>query len=340
MSGLPSLIPFLLLALSGAPAEAVSALAPPASRSEAAGALDRSEAAEDELLSALAVALTRGATSEREKAESIFRWIAHNIGYDVAGLVARRPTAATVAEILDQGVALCEGYSELFRRLAELSGLQARTIIGYAKAYGYVPGSEFRGPNHAWNAVRIDDRWHLLDVTWGAGRIDALRFIRGYDDFWFLTSPEEFAFSHLPMEEEWQLLEEPISLDEFEDRLAVTPAQFSAGFAPPYLLALMANPGFRAIPDVFQYGRRRIRIHNVPLTRDLPAGQRREFRIEADGAAEVVVVNAGVWHRLELRDGVFSGDVLIREGQLTVNARYPERGDAYWPVLVYAADPD
>lgn len=325
MSGPTSLIPLVLIALAGAPA----ASHPPAEA-------ERVTAPDEELLPALAVALTRGMTSERDKAESIYRWIAHNVAYDVAGLVARRATAATVSEILVQGVALCDGYSELFRRLAELAGLEAYTIIGYAKAYGYVPGAEFRAPNHAWNAVKIDGEWHLLDVTWGAGRIDQLRFIRGYDDFWFLTPAEEFAFSHLPAEERWQLLDEPLSLDEFEAQPAITPAQFVAGFAPLYLRALMADPTFRAIPDVFMYGRRRIRIHNVPLRKELRAGQSRDFRLEVDGATEVVVVNDGVWYRLQELDGVFSGEVLLRPGQLTVNARYPERGDVYWPVMVYA----
>lgn len=327
MSGSALLIPLLLVAAHGPFAVAT----PPARTAPPLHA-----EAPDELLPALAVALTRGALSERDKAEAIYRWIAHNISYDVAGLVARRPTAATVAEVLDQGVALCEGYSELFRRLAILAGLEARTIIGYAKAYGYVSGAEFLGPNHAWNAVRIDGEWQLLDVTWGAGRIEGLRFIRGYDPFWFLTPPEQFAFSHLPMDERWQLRQAPLSLQQFEQRLAVTPAQFSAGFEAPYLEVLMTNPGFEAIPEVFTYGRRHIRIHNVPLSKHLVAGGRREFRLEARGATEIVVVNDGVWYRLQERDGVFSGDVLLRPGALTVNARYPERGDSYWPVMVYS----
>ena len=296
--------------------------------------------AEDELmLEALAEALSRGTRSETERAEVLYRWIAHNVAYDVAGLVARRPTAPSVSDVLDQGVALCEGYAELFRRLAGLAGLEARTIIGYAKAYGYVQGTEFRAPNHAWNAVRIDGKWHLLDVTWGAGRIEGgLTFVREYDRYWFLTAPEEFAFSHLPLDPRWQLLEEPLSLDDFERQAPVSPSQFLAGFAPEYVHALQADRAFTGVPDVHFFRGRRIRIHNVPLERTLPAGGEVEFRLEADGAAEVVVVNDGVWHRLRAVDGVFEADVFLRRGPLTVNARYPEGGEVFWPVMVYAVE--
>ncbi|HUH11891.1 MAG TPA: transglutaminase domain-containing protein [Longimicrobiales bacterium] len=332
MSGL-----LVLVALALAPAPATPA--PPSPAPGPAPAAAPSAGGDDLVLEALAHALTRGTRSELERAEVIYRWVAHNVSYDVAGLVARRPTAPTVSDVLERGVALCGGYSELYRRLARLAGLEARTLIGYAKAYGYEQGTDFRAPNHAWNAVRIDGEWHLLDVTWGAGRIDGGHtFVPAFDSYWFLTPAEEFAFTHLPLEPRWQLLPEPLSLDDFERQPAMSPSQFLAGFAPEYLRVLQRDRSFTGVPDVHFYGRRTIRIHNVPLERTLAAGERREFRLEVEGAAEVVVVNGGVWHRLWPEDGVFDADVLLREGPLTVNARYPERGEVYWPVMVYAVE--
>lgn len=50
-----------------------------------------------------------------------------------------------------------------------------------------------------------------------------------FDDFYFLTDPEEFIDSHFPDEEKWQLLDIPISLEEFERRAFKTSAFFSMG---------------------------------------------------------------------------------------------------------------
>ncbi len=50
-----------------------------------------------------------------------------------------------------------------------------------------------------------------------------------FDDFYFLTDPEEFIDSHFPDEETWQLLDMPISLEEFERRVFKTSAFFTMG---------------------------------------------------------------------------------------------------------------
>lgn len=50
-----------------------------------------------------------------------------------------------------------------------------------------------------------------------------------YDDFYFLTDPEEFVHSHFPDEEKWQLLDTPITVGEFERRVFKTSAFFTIG---------------------------------------------------------------------------------------------------------------
>lgn len=92
-------------------------------------------------------------------------------------------------------------------------------ISGWAKGAEYRPGDPITsGPaNHSWNAVFIDGSWHLVDCHW------ATRYLRGdgdgsstdaetkygfeYDDFYFLTDPEQMIFSHLPTDDKWQLME-------------------------------------------------------------------------------------------------------------------------------------
>lgn len=38
-----------------------------------------------------------------------------------------------------------------------------------------------------------------------------------YDDHYFLTDPREFIYEFFPLQEEWQLLKQPISLKDFEE---------------------------------------------------------------------------------------------------------------------------
>lgn len=50
-----------------------------------------------------------------------------------------------------------------------------------------------------------------------------------FDDFYFLTDPEDFVHSHFPDEKEWQLLDTPLSLEDFERGVFKTSAFFSLG---------------------------------------------------------------------------------------------------------------
>jgi transglutaminase/protease-like cytokinesis protein 3 len=38
-----------------------------------------------------------------------------------------------------------------------------------------------------------------------------------YDDFYFLTDPEQLVYSHWAHKKEWQLLVQPISLEDFQN---------------------------------------------------------------------------------------------------------------------------
>lgn len=50
-----------------------------------------------------------------------------------------------------------------------------------------------------------------------------------FDDFYFLTDPDEFIDSHFPDQEEWQLLDSPVSLEQFERRVFKTSSFFTLG---------------------------------------------------------------------------------------------------------------
>jgi len=47
--------------------------------------------------------------------------------------------------------------------------------------------------------------------------VEDISFRYEYDDHYFLTDPREFIYEFFPLQEEWQLLKQPISLKDFEE---------------------------------------------------------------------------------------------------------------------------
>jgi hypothetical protein len=159
-------------------------------------------------LSELAGLLSRYAVTEAEKARVIYAWIAHHITYDVASYQSRNYGDVTPQGVLRSRSTVCAGYANLYQALAQEMGLEASVIEGYGRGNGYlVLGSSTL--NHAWNAVRIDRAWYVLDVTWGAGTVSEDRFQPEFNPYYFATPPEQMIYSHFPAQSPWQLLPVP-----------------------------------------------------------------------------------------------------------------------------------
>ncbi len=175
----------------------------------------------------LATYLGQWVNDDGEKARAVFTWIAHNVAYDVSLRGKRQETSS----VLRSRRATCSGYAALFEELGEALGLEAEIVTGHGKGRGYEPGQGLNSAlEHAWNAVKIDDEWELVDCTWGAGHIDEQgRFLRRFTDHYFLTPPEEFAYDHLPDDAKWQLLPTPISETEYLNRVHLKSLFFERG---------------------------------------------------------------------------------------------------------------
>ncbi|MBX3165888.1 MAG: hypothetical protein KF760_00695 [Candidatus Eremiobacteraeota bacterium] len=191
--------------------------------------------AKEKTLDLLARTLCPSHYSEEEKARSIFRWVADRIVYDVEGLRLDKLPSQQPEDVLRSRRAVCEGYARLYQALGERAGLQVAFISGRSSFNDALP---FKLPNnvagHGWNAVLLKGRWRLLDVTWAAGAVDAqARFQKGFDDFWYLTTPEQFVFTHFPKDPKWQMLAEPWDSRRFESSPQYTGEFFRIGIKPP-----------------------------------------------------------------------------------------------------------
>nr|XP_005989201.1 PREDICTED: kyphoscoliosis peptidase-like [Latimeria chalumnae] len=148
--------------------------------------------------------------SSREKVYAIWKWICQNIEYDYEGYKDTANCDCSPEAVLKKGKGICAGYAKLFKEMCSAIGVTTEYISGYAKGASYKLGDSFLGKtkNHAWNAVYLEEKWHLLDSCWGAGRKT--------DDFYFLTEPREFIKNHFPEDTKWQLLDKPVLLKDFQ----------------------------------------------------------------------------------------------------------------------------
>ena len=76
-------------------------------------------------------------------------------------------------------------------------------------------------------------------IFWGVKYHKFCRY--EYDDHYFLTDPKEFIYEFFPLQPEWQLLRDPITLQDFEELPFVRSLFFRYGlyFPDDYTKAVM-----------------------------------------------------------------------------------------------------
>jgi len=115
--------------------------------------------------------------------------------------------------------------------MAEAGGLEAAYVVGDARTRAEEKEESVDGRSHAWNAVKLDGRWYLLDVTWDAGTVKdgSDHFERRFGTDYFLTPPEVMGVDHFPEDSAWQLREAPLSRGEFMRQPMLKAGFFAAG---------------------------------------------------------------------------------------------------------------
>ncbi|XP_034050718.1 kyphoscoliosis peptidase [Thalassophryne amazonica] len=175
--------------------------------------------------------ITQTARNELERLRAIWVWLCHNIEYDVSGYLGQSEKLSSPEEVIAAGRGVCCGYSSLCLQMCREVGIECQEVPGHSKGVGYRLGKSLKNvkSDHLWNAVLLGGQWFLLDACWGAGRVDMEHesFVKRFDDFYFLTDPEQFIESHFPDDKKWQLLDMPITLEEFERRVFKTSAFFT-----------------------------------------------------------------------------------------------------------------
>lgn len=103
---------------------------------------------------------------EYEKVHAIYDWLVLNVTYDkrlkdyVLGNIqdVRKYRGFYLEGVFLDKRAVCDGISKAFVLMCRIEGIEAIRVTGVA-----VDGSY----NHAWNKVRIDNMWYIVDATSG-----------------------------------------------------------------------------------------------------------------------------------------------------------------------------
>src|SRR3989338_4275253 len=115
--------------------------------------------------------LTAGKTGDLEKFEAIFAWVASNVQYDYRSYYSGKGyySETDIRKVLRRKEAICFQYAALMDHLCALADIHNVTVTGYAKDMLFDINDTIYFDNHAWNAVKLDDKWYVYDVTWSAG---------------------------------------------------------------------------------------------------------------------------------------------------------------------------
>ncbi|XP_022313928.2 uncharacterized protein LOC111118656 [Crassostrea virginica] len=135
-------------------------------------------------------------------------------------------------------------HANLLYVLCVSANIPCVVINGVSKHGFYEVGDEIRKEVLAskWNAVFVNGEWRLIDPFWAHTSIPYAQYrdqiavdedgqitlsneigetdgeSRPVNEFFYLCDPEDFIFTHFPDEEQWQLLDNPITMERFQEQ--------------------------------------------------------------------------------------------------------------------------
>lgn len=154
-----------------------------------------------------------------DRIKALHDYVAATVAYDTEAFFSGNFPGQSATEVFQRKTGVCAGYANLLAALGKAAGETIEVVGGTADGYGgWSP--------HAWNAAKVDGAWVLMDATWNAGGVRNKGFFRQYKTEYLFTPPERFVLSHLPRDERWQLLANPVSLASLPN----APKQFASGY--------------------------------------------------------------------------------------------------------------
>lgn len=176
---------------------------------------------------------------KRELTKALHDFIVARLTYDDAALKLieardyKNTPSQKAEDVFAARTGVCEGYSRLFVALGKAAGVEVAYLVGHVRnrdhrhtisddPWDTSAQEALEGVGHAWNAVKLDDRWYLIDATWNDGNDE-------YRTTYLFPPPRAMALDHFPEDTKWQLLPEPLSLGDFVRQPMMTPTSTEYG---------------------------------------------------------------------------------------------------------------
>ncbi len=172
-------------------------------------------------IEALAHLLTDSIKEDSLKIRAIFFWMTQNIAYDIKQFrdhksepfVTKKENEKAIDAVkrwewerarttLVKRRGIASDNALLFYYLCNFSGIQCKVLAGLSGKKNPKTGlSTNETPNnHCWNAVRINNRWYILDVTAASGYCDdkVKVFTRKLNEFYYLINRDDLIYDPDP----------------------------------------------------------------------------------------------------------------------------------------------
>ncbi len=159
-----------------------------------------------------------------QKVRAAFIWISNNFWYDMEEY--RNPKQRMISfrysseaerlqklqEQIDKLVntafrskkGVCEEYAQALKKVCDLLGIEAEVIKGYVRNSPVELDRMPNRTNHAWNAVKLHEKWMFIDATWAAGYAINGDWKKEFNDYYFNIPTERLSLSHFPSEKKWR----------------------------------------------------------------------------------------------------------------------------------------
>lgn len=169
-------------------------------------------------------------TTDLDRTRATYYWISNHITYDFKSLRKKEKTKKIkyksktdyeskiyilnkkyAEKALKKNTAVCEGYAQLLKYTLTKLDIICVVVYGYAKVSVSEIGRKRNNSNHAWNAIKLDKQWRLIDATWSTGNSLYNPKFFNFSDTYFLIPPDKLILSHFPDDKQWQLLDNKVS---------------------------------------------------------------------------------------------------------------------------------
>jgi transglutaminase-like putative cysteine protease len=173
-------------------------------------------------------------TDKKLLTKAIHDYVVNRLHYDYDALELieardyKNTPPQTAEAVFAARTGVCEGYSRLMVALGKAAGVEIAFVTGYIRdssrrlaisddPWDTSASEALEGVGHAWNAVKLDGQWYLIDATWNDPT-------KGTNSTTYLfVPPKLMAFDHYPEDPNWQLLPAPMSLGDFVRQPMLSP---------------------------------------------------------------------------------------------------------------------